>query len=49
MAIFLGDKEYGRALGKSKKEAQQNAAARALAMLAQGDAEAAANNTRSEP
>ena len=41
VAIFLGDKEYGRALGKSKKEAQQNAAARALAMLAAADAEAA--------
>jgi ribonuclease-3 len=41
VAIFLGDKEYGRAQGKSKKEAQQNAAARALAMLAEGDAAAA--------
>ncbi len=33
VAIFLGDREYGRAQGKSKKEAQQNAAARALATL----------------
>jgi ribonuclease-3 len=33
VAIFLGDKEYGRASGKSKKEAQQNAAARALETL----------------
>jgi ribonuclease-3 len=33
VAIFLGGKEYGRAQGKSKKEAQQNAAARALDVL----------------
>jgi ribonuclease III len=33
VAIFLGGKEYGRALGKSKKEAQQNAAARAIDAL----------------
>jgi ribonuclease III len=33
VAISLGDKEYGRARGKSKKEAQQNAAERALARL----------------
>jgi ribonuclease-3 len=33
VAIFLGGKEYGRAQGKSKKEAQQNAAARALDLL----------------
>ena len=41
VAIFLGDREYGRASGKSKKEAQQNAAARALATLATDDAFAA--------
>jgi ribonuclease-3 len=33
VAILLGDKEYGRARGKSKKEAQQNAAEMALAAL----------------
>jgi ribonuclease-3 len=33
VAIFLGGKEYGRARGKSKKEAQQNAAERALELL----------------
>jgi len=33
VAISLGDKEYGRAQGKSKKEAQQNAAEMALAAL----------------
>ena len=33
VAISLGDREYGRAQGKSKKEAQQNAAERALATL----------------
>jgi ribonuclease-3 len=33
VAILLGGKEYGRAQGKSKKEAQQNAAARALDIL----------------
>lgn len=38
VAISLGDKEYGRARGKSKKEAQQNAAEMALAQLqAEGD------------
>jgi ribonuclease III len=35
VAIFLGEIEYGRARGKSKKEAQQNAAAQALAVLEQ--------------
>ncbi len=38
VAILLGGKEYGRAQGKSKKEAQQNAAARALAVLQADDA-----------
>jgi ribonuclease-3 len=33
VAITLGGTEYGRAQGKSKKEAQQNAAALALALL----------------
>ena len=33
VAIFLAEKEYGRARGKSKKEAQQNAAEMALAVL----------------
>jgi ribonuclease-3 len=33
VAILLGDKEYGRARGKSKKEAQQNAAELALRVL----------------
>jgi len=33
VAISLGGREYGRAVGKSKKEAQQKAAARALAAL----------------
>ena len=33
VAISLGDREYGRARGKSKKEAQQNAAEMALAAL----------------
>jgi ribonuclease-3 len=33
VAIRLGETEYGRAQGKSKKEAQQNAAALALALL----------------
>jgi ribonuclease-3 len=37
VAIFLGDKEYGRAFGKSKKEAQQNAAQQALATLTESD------------
>ena len=41
VAIYLGGKEYGRALGKSKKEAQQNAAARALAALQAAGDEAA--------
>ena len=36
VAISLGDKEYGRARGKSKKEAQQNAAEMALAALLAG-------------
>lgn len=34
VAISLGDKEYGRGQGKSKKEAQQSAAELALAQLA---------------
>jgi ribonuclease III len=38
VAIFLGSKEYGRAQGKSKKEAQQNAAARAIDALQAADA-----------
>ena len=33
VAISLGDREYGRACGKSKKEAQQNAAEMAMAKL----------------
>lgn len=33
VAIYLGPTEYGRARGKSKKEAQQAAAAQALAIL----------------
>jgi ribonuclease-3 len=33
VAIYLGPTEYGRAQGKSKKEAQQAAAAQALAVL----------------
>jgi ribonuclease-3 len=33
VAILIGDKEYGRAFGRSKKEAQQNAAERALAIV----------------
>jgi ribonuclease-3 len=33
VAILIGDKEYGRAFGRSKKEAQQNAAERALAIM----------------
>jgi ribonuclease-3 len=33
VTISLGDREYGRARGKSKKEAQQNAAEMALAAL----------------
>jgi len=39
VAIFLGSQEFGRAQGKSKKEAQQAAAAQALAAL-DGHAEA---------
>jgi ribonuclease-3 len=33
IAILIGDKEYGRAFGRSKKEAQQNAARQALAVM----------------
>jgi ribonuclease-3 len=33
VAILIGDREYARALGRSKKEAQQSAAERALAVL----------------
>lgn len=33
VAILIGDKEYGRAFGRSKKEAQQNAAEQALAIM----------------
>jgi ribonuclease III len=33
VAIALGGREYGRAMGKSKKEAEQNAAAQALRVL----------------
>jgi ribonuclease III len=33
VAIFIGDKEYARAFGRSKKEAQQSAAERALAVM----------------
>ena len=33
VAIRIGDKEYGRAFGRSKKEAQQNAAELALAIM----------------
>ncbi len=33
IAILIGDKEYARAFGHSKKEAQQNAAERALALM----------------
>ncbi len=33
VAICIGEKEYGRAFGRSKKEAQQNAAERALALM----------------
>ena len=33
VAILIGDREYGRAFGRSKKEAQQNAAERALAIM----------------
>ena len=33
VAIWIGEKEYGRAFGRSKKEAQQNAAERALVIM----------------
>jgi ribonuclease-3 len=33
VAILIGEKEYGRAFGRSKKEAQQNAAERALLIM----------------
>ena len=33
IAILIGEKEYGRAFGRSKKEAQQNAAQQALALM----------------
>ena len=33
VAISIGEKEYGRAFGRSKKEAQQSAAERALAIM----------------
>jgi ribonuclease-3 len=33
VAILIGDKEYARAFGRSKKEAQQSAAERALALM----------------
>jgi ribonuclease III len=33
VAILIGDKEYGRAFGRSKKEAQQNAAEQALSIM----------------
>jgi len=36
VSIALGDREYGRASGKSKKEAEQSAAALALAQLEAG-------------
>ena len=36
VAIALGGREYGRAVGRSKKEAEQNAAALALAALERG-------------
>ena len=36
VAILIGDKEYGRAFGRSKKEAQQNAAEQALAIMEAG-------------
>lgn len=35
VAISLGGQEHGRAMGRSKKEAEQNAAAQALAILEQ--------------
>ena len=36
VAILIGEKEYGRAFGRSKKEAQQNAAELALALMEAG-------------
>ena len=33
VAILIGDKEYGRAFGRSKKEAQQSAAEHALSVM----------------
>jgi len=36
VAILIGEKEYGRAFGRSKKEAQQNAAELALALVEAG-------------
>jgi ribonuclease-3 len=33
VAILIGEKEYGRAFGRSKKEAQQSAAEQALALM----------------
>jgi ribonuclease III len=33
VAILIGEREYARAFGRSKKEAQQSAAARALAVM----------------
>jgi ribonuclease-3 len=36
VAILIGEKEYGRAFGRSKKEAQQNAAEQALALMEAG-------------
>lgn len=33
VAILIGDREYGRAFGRSKKEAQQNAAEQALSVM----------------
>ncbi len=47
VAILLGDQEFGRAQGKSKKEAQQSAAARALARLEAASAVAGSLNRRS--
>ncbi len=33
VAILIGEREYARAVGRSKKEAQQSAAERALAVM----------------
>jgi ribonuclease-3 len=33
IAISIGEREYARAFGRSKKEAQQSAAERALAIM----------------